>query len=123
MMHPDVQEAVMEVCEGLTGPEHVYTRLQMDFANNLPAVLVMAEQNDGDVLAEHRVDFEVYGVDLPATRALARVITSTLADRQHATSAGMLDPARVESPPKELPYPDPSTQRYSFTLVIPTRAV
>lgn len=123
MIHPDVQEAVMEVCEGLTGPDHVYARLQPQFEQNLPAVLVMAEQNDGDVLADHRVSFEVYGKTLRACRLLARTITSVLCDQQHMTESGLLDPARVESPPKELPYPDPMIARYSFTLVVPTRAV
>lgn len=113
----------MEVCSLLTGDEHVYARLQADFEENLPAVLVTAEQNDSGYLADHRVSFEVYGESLRAARMLSRTIAGLLCEKQHATDWGMLDPARVEAPPKELPYPSQDTARYSFTLIVPTRAV
>lgn len=123
MIHPDVEAAVVEIVEATVGDGTACVRLQDDFAHHLPQVVVQAEQNDSDVIADHRVRFEVYAESLPEARTISRTITSLLVGKQHATQAGLIDPGRVEAAPKEIPYPDPAVAMYSFVVVVSTRAL
>lgn len=123
MIHPDVEAAVVEIVDTAVGEDTACIRLQDDFAQHLPQVVVQAEQNDSDVIADHRVRFEVYAENLPEARMISRTITSLLVGKQHATQAGLIDPGRVEGAPKEVPYPDPAVAMYSFVVVVSTRAL
>lgn len=119
MMHPDVQDALVEIIDGLTDG-NAYHRLQPDFS--VPAVLVRAEQNDNGVLATHRAQLEFYHEDLPSCKQLARVIVAHLLNAPHETSAGMLDSLRIETNIREIPYTDQLVM-YTASVFVDTRPI
>lgn len=121
MIHPDVQTALVEVVEGLV-PDGVYTRLQADFHQHLPAVLVRAEQNDNDYLATHRAQLEFYHRSIPECRTMARLILTHLADNYHQTEAGLLDSVRIETNLREIPYTD-TVVMFTASVFVDTRPI
>lgn len=121
MIHPDVQEALVEVIEELV-PDGAYTRLQADFHKHLPAVLVRAEQHDGDVLSTHRVQLEFYHDSIPDCRALARLVVNHLTESHHMTTVGLLDDIRIETNIREIPYTD-TVIMFTASVFVDTRPI
>lgn len=120
MMHPDMQDATVELVGALT--PNVHTRLPADLQESLPAVLVIATQDDGQIFAEHTVSFEVYHDDVDSARRLSRVIVAHLSSGQHATDAGLIDEYWVDVQPREVPYVEDIAQ-FTFTMKAATRPV
>lgn len=121
MIHPDVQEALTEVVEEVV-PDGVYTRLQANFHEDLPAVLIRAEQNDADYLATHRAQLEFYHHNITDCRALARIVFAHLTNSPHETSVGLLDQIRVETNIREIPYTDQIVM-FTASVFVDTRCI
>lgn len=121
MIHPDIQTAIVELAEQVA-EDHVYSRLQAGFEKTLPAVLVKAEQNDGDYLATHRVQLEFYGEDMGSCRDLARTVEAHLMNAPHQTSVGMIDSVRRETNLREIPYTE-QVVMYTSSVFVDTRCI
>lgn len=122
MIHPDVQEALVEAIGELVAPDHVYSQLQPEFTSTLPAVLVRAEQNDGDALATHRVALEFYHDEIPRCRNMARTLLAHLTAGPHMTEAGLIDDVRLETSLREVPYTE-KTVMFTASVFVDTRAI
>ena len=120
MIHPDMQDATVELVGALT--PNVYTRLPADLQSSLPAVLVIASQDDSQLFAEHTASFEVYHEDVEQARRLSRLIVAHLTSGQHATDAGLIDEYWVDVQPREVPYVEDIAQ-FTFTMKAATRPV
>lgn len=121
-MHPDMQEASIELVGQLVDPAKVFTRLPQGFENALPAVLIDAANDDSEIFPEHTVAFEVYHDDVVLARKLARVIVAHLSSGQHGTEAGLIDEMWVDVKPKEVPYVE-NVALVTFTMKAATRPV
>ncbi|WP_147233282.1 MULTISPECIES: hypothetical protein [Brevibacterium] len=111
----------MEIIESLQ-PGIAYSRLQSDFQEHLPAILVKAEQNDGDYLATHRVQLEYYHQDMNDCEDLARTIEAHLMNAPHQTSVGMIDSVRRETNLREIPYTE-QVVMYTSSVFVDTRCI
>lgn len=120
-MHPDIQAATVEIVQELIGAEHTYQRLEQGFEDNLPAVLIVASQDDSGVFAEHTIPFEVYHDDIPKSRTLARTIAGHLENGPHSTSAGLIDEYETDVKLREVPYSNPNVIEFTFTMKARTR--
>lgn len=124
MIHPDVEQALIEVFAQIVPDGHVTPRLEAGFESGpMPVVLVNAEIPGPDVLSTVQAEIQVFHRRRRDVRDLTAVLLSHAADRYHQTESGFLDYVRVRQQPKDLPYQFAGVERMQFVLDIDTRPV
>ena len=109
---PNTRDAFYELIDGQTFADQTvtgYYRLQADFADRLPAVLIF--QSGGTITTstnrQDRLRVDVYA---PGTQAdqVAQAICALLTSRWHMTGYGRIDRIVAEATPNDVHYADPS---------------
>lgn len=123
-LYPYAREALFELVDGQQFAGHTakaYFRLQTDFTDHLPAVLIYPlGGTEGYIDRVDRVGVEVYATGTDSLE-VAEAVRSALVGRDHDTSVGYLDDVQVETVPVDVPYPDPTYAQTQMVLRVTTR--
>lgn len=112
MSYLPANEAIYELVDEKTFAGHevtAYLRLQPDFVDHLPAVLIYdLGGTESFIDRVDRVGVDVYAPAGTTAKQVAEAIKDALVDRPHETSYGYIDNITTETTPVDVPYADPN---------------
>lgn len=123
--YPPAREVLMELIDGNAFDGETvtaYLRLQPDFVQHLPAVLIYSLGGTETYLDRvDRVGVDVYADAGTQAVDVAEAIRASIVDQPHETSLGYVDNISAETTPVDVPYADPNVSQAQAVYRVTSR--